>query len=169
MITCLHTAEMIQRCGPWSFKLSSAGWQKNVRTGRERGRRGSLWRESVCQTSSSMYPVAVPQCEPVIGERPSVLPSSPPPLPSFLPSAWLNRCAPLCSSRWSIRSVSQTDSAAASVCVCVLHYVCVVVLLAVRKMDLTRMTCSMASVTPGWILPASCQPLDPYTLCNAAQ
>ena len=102
------------------FKLSSARWQKNVWTGREQGGRAGLWRESVCQTSSAVCPVAFPLCEAVMGERalPSFLPSFLLSfLPSLLPSAWLHLCIPLRSSHWIVRSVSQAGIAVAAVSV----------------------------------------------------
>lgn len=48
----LRGAQMLQRCSPGSLNHLQ---QRNVRTGRERGGRAGLWRESVCQTSSSAY------------------------------------------------------------------------------------------------------------------
>lgn len=81
-----HIAEMIQYLSPWSLNYLQLDGRKNVWTGREQGGRAGLWRESVCQTSSAVCPVALPQCEAVMGERalPSFLPSFI--LPSFLPS-----------------------------------------------------------------------------------
>lgn len=109
--------------------------------GQEESREDELWRECVCQTSSSVYPPTLPQCEPLIGERPSSF------CPSFCMASSLAFLSahvagpfalfPKLSAVVGIRvhvSVCMLACALARVCGCVsaCACVCVVVLLAVR-------------------------------------
>lgn len=155
------------------FKLSSDGWQKNVRTGREQGGWASLWTESVCQTSSFVYPLALPQCEPVIGEHPS--------LPSFCVASCL--CSSLlfslahllCFPSWqccgwhqcACVSMHLRTFVAVSVCTyaCLPERVCVCMCGSVGNQDILI----SPDLMPGWILHAICQPLDPTLPYNEAQ
>lgn len=154
---------------PLVFELPSAGWQKNVRTGREQGGRAVLWREPVCQTSSSVYPPALPQCEPLIGERPSSF------FPSFCMASSLAFLSAHLAGPFALFP-KLTVLWLASGCIC--QYACLHAFVAVCLPVLVCVCgCSVGSpdilispdLTPGWILPAICQPLDPTLPCNAAQ
>ena len=124
--TWLHAAGMIQRCA----LLNCLQLDGRKMLGQEEMRRPV---ERVCV--SELIISGPCSCSTVwASDRSAALrpppPPPPPPPPSFLPSAWLNRCAPV--ALLPKLTVLQLYS------LCMRQ--CVVALLAVRKMDLTRVT-----------------------------